>query len=112
MASVRRWKRGATSPAISDVLQDSDGTPLDLTGATVTFWMGPLSGTVVQLGTATITGATVTYSWGTADLDTPGLNGAYWQIVYSGGAIEKMPAGGTIPGEPDFLLVRVTDDLG
>jgi hypothetical protein len=108
--SVRRWKRGSTSPAISDVLEDASGAQLNLSGATVTFWMGPMSGTATMRGTAAVSGGTVTYAWGTADLAETGLYGAYWRVAYSGGAIEKLPQGGAIPGAPDVLLVRVTDD--
>ncbi len=112
---VRKWKAGATSPAIQDTLLDADGNAIDLTGATVTFVMGPVaSGSASVQGAASIVSASsgiVSYAWGTADLATPGLYYAYWQVQYSGGAVEKLPQGGAFAGDPESLLIRVTPDL-
>ncbi len=113
MANVRRWKRGSTAPAIADQLLDAAGDPINLSGVTVKFVMGPVAGTAT-VHSATVVGAAtgnVQYSWGTADLAVAGLYAAYWRLEYNGGAIEKLPQGGEYPGDPDYMLIRVTDDL-
>lgn len=115
MSTVRKWKQGSTAPAIADQLLDAAGDPIDLTGSSVRFLMGNVaSASAVIAGSAQVTGATtgnVQYAWGTADLNTPGLYYAYWEITYSGGAIEKLPQGGAYSAEPDYLLVRITPGL-
>jgi hypothetical protein len=110
--TIRRWKRGSTVPAIADRLLDSTGTPINLTGSTVLFMFGSVvSGSASVLGTAQVAGGTmgdVSYAWGTADLANPGLYYAGWQVRYGTGGTEIFPQGGTIPGDPDWRLVRVT----
>jgi hypothetical protein len=111
-STIRRWKRGSTVPAIADRLLDAVGNPINLTGATVMFMFGSVSaGSASVHGTAQITVATtgdVAWAWGTGDLAVPGLYYAGWQIRYQAGGTETLPQGGTIPGEPDWRLVRVT----
>jgi len=112
-STIRRWKRGSTVPAIADRLLDATNAPLNLTGATVLFMFGSVvSGSASVLGTAQITSATtgdVRYAWGTADLANPGLYYAGWQVRYAGTlGVETLPQGGTINGEPDWRLIRVT----
>ncbi|HEU4864649.1 MAG TPA: hypothetical protein VFT76_00250 [Actinomycetota bacterium] len=112
--TIRRWKRGSTVPAIADVLLDNSGAPLNLAGSTVLFRFGAVvSGSATIRGTATLPGGggggTVSYAWGTADLGTAGLFYAGWEVRYGAGGTEIFPSGGTIPGEPDWRLVRVTE---
>lgn len=104
-------KTGDTSSSIYSTLQNSGGTPVDLTGATVLWKLAPLAGgTLTVAGTATIiqSGSTavgeVQYPWGTA-VATAGRYLGEWEVTYSGGAIQSFPNDG-------YVVVDVVGDLG
>lgn len=106
------YKQNDTTPpyivALKSVTDDVEAT-VDLTLATsAKFLMREAGGAVKVNGTATISDAAngeVTYTWGTADLDTAGVYDAEVQVTWTGGAIETFPNGG-------YNRIRVVDDIG
>ena len=107
MASTFNIKRNDTSPIIAGTCKDSDGTAIDITGATIRFHLINAAGTTVVDAAGAIvsaTAGTVSYTWQTADTTTSGNHTAEFEVTYSGGAIETFPNRGFIP-------VRIYDDL-
>jgi hypothetical protein len=111
MAVTYYVKRGDTSPAVTDTLEDSSGTAVNLTSATVKFAMTTFTGTVIVNGTATgpnggaldNTGQ-VQYQWVSADTASAGQYWAEWQVTFSNGQIETWP-------NNDQAIVNITPDL-
>lgn len=101
-------KRNDTSPAIERTLQDSAGTAINLTGATVRFHMSDNAGVVKVDAAATITGdptlGVVQYDWLAADTDTAAVYSAEFEVTYADSSIESFP-------NNDYITVRVTEDL-
>lgn len=74
-------------PILTATLTYDDGTPIDLTGATVKFQMRlPGSSTLKVDSAAVVVGAAtlgqVSYTWVAADTDTPGLYVAWFSAVF------------------------------
>lgn len=92
--------QGDTAPAISSQLTQN-GTPVNLTGATVQFRMALAQAKVTVVNrAATITNANtgmVSYTWQAADTATPGNYVFQWVVTYSDGTIESFPNGDTKP---------------
>lgn len=88
-----------TQPSISATLT-SNGSAVDLTGATVTFEMvGLPSGRPIVTGAAVIVddaGGQVRYDWGSTDLAVAGSYSARWKIEFSDGTIEHSDPANTI----------------
>jgi hypothetical protein len=97
---------GSTTP--DTFLEKGNGTPVNLTGATVKFIMREIgAGSAKVNAAATVVDAAtgqVRYSWTTNDLDTPSSYQAEWEVTYSGGAKETFPADG-------YIYVVIRDDL-
>lgn len=103
------YKQGDRLPPLDVVLEESDGTPVDLTGSTVKFLMRALGGTIAKvdaaasvIGSATL--GQVRYEWGASDLDTAGVFEAEFEATSAG---KKR----TFPTKK-YLYVNVTDDVG
>lgn len=99
-------KQGDLEPAIEANLQYADGTPVDVTGKTVTFkWRNrDDDAAAIQTGTATVVdGPTghVKYDWQTGETDTPGPFYAEWDVVISGARTLTFPNNGFL----EFLVV-------
>lgn len=100
--SIFHIKRNDTSPSIEAVLSDSNG-PVNLTGATVNFYMANLVS-----GAATITDAAageVRYDWQAGDTTKLGYHLAEWEVVYADGKKETFPNDG-------YSTIKITADLG
>ena len=85
--SLTIWK-GNTLPLLTDTLS-VDGSPFNLTGATVTFSMRPTDAATLKINgaTATVTDApngAVSYAWASTDVDTVGNFYAWWTYNYLG----------------------------
>lgn len=108
---IHRRKKGDRAPALTLQALDLAGDPLDLTGATSPVFLMRLLGAsanTVDRATATVVDAStgvVSYSFGAADVDTPGTYRAEFEVTLSG-----LPL--TIPGDDQELHVVITDDLG
>lgn len=101
-------KRGDTFPAITGALTYSDGTIVNLTGASVQIVMRSQTGSQPKVSkTATIVspiGGTVSYSWTTQDTDTAGEYDVEWIVTYFGGAVQRFPTNG-------YVTVSIEEDL-
>lgn len=102
-------KRGDDSPAITSTLYDAAGDPVNLTGATVRFFMskrGSDSTTVAGNGEIADdeTTGVVSYEWQEGDTDDPGDYEAEWEVTFAGGAKQTFPNSG-------FVRVRILRDL-
>jgi len=83
---------------IEDVLRDSKGIVVDLTGATVRY-QARLPGLALSSGidqvaavVAPATNGRVRLTVVAADTDTPGDLIEQWKVTFGGGAIERFPA--------------------
>lgn len=92
--------QGDTAPALTAQLTQN-GTPVNLTGATVEFRMAPHgTKTTTVDGTATLTDATngkVSYPWKASDTATPGDYDFMFVVTFSDGSKESFPNGSTKP---------------
>lgn len=98
-----RIKRNDTSPAIKRKLLDSDGNVINLTGASVRFYMSDK-----VAADATILNAIegiVSYDWQDGDTDTSGVHNAEFEVVYADGTKE------TFPNDSNIIVV-IASDLG
>ncbi len=93
-------------PSIAATLKNADGTPIDLTGATVKFQMNSAAGTNKINSSATVVSAvagTVQYDWGATDTDTVGDYVACWEITFS--STKKL----TCPNGSNYSITIVAD---
>ena len=100
-------KQNDTLPSINATIKDDNSTVIDLTGATVKFFMNDSTGTNKVDGTGELVVAasgTVKYDWVTGDLDTVGIYSAEFQITFIGGTILTAPSSG-------YITIVVGDDL-
>jgi hypothetical protein len=83
---------------IEDVLRDSKGAVVDLTGATVRYQARipgqPISAGIDQLATIPppAQNGRIQYALVAADTDTPGDLIEQWKVTFGGGGIERFPA--------------------
>jgi hypothetical protein len=84
---------------IEDILRDSKGVTVDLTGVTEVRYQARLPGSVISAGidqAATIvapsTGGRVRRTLAAGDTDTPGDLIEQWKVTFGTGAIERFPA--------------------
>ena len=103
-------KRGDTLPALTGTLTYSDGSAVNLTGASVQIIMRSQAGSVPKVNaTATIvnpTSGTVSYAWNTNGQDT-NVAGEYdieWVVTFSGGAKQTFPTNG-------YVTCSIEEDL-
>lgn len=103
-------KAGDTEPAFAQQLNYSDGSAVDLTGASVKLLMRSLSSTQP----ATLTGSTVVkspassgivvYTPSAADTSAPGSYIANWVVVFGGGQTMSFPTDG-------YLSIEIEESL-
>lgn len=87
-------KQNDTSPTISVVLKGANGSPIDLTGATVVFKMGKSSGLLKVNETLVLSSPSsgrVTYDWAEGDTDTSGTYFGEFEVTYYNGKKETFP---------------------
>lgn len=109
-------KTGDSASHVFATLEDANGDPVDIQGASVMFKMGPLSGGTLtvaglavndQNGAGTVDGSTgnVQYRWGgTSAIPSADWYRAEWEVTYSNGSVQSFPNDG-------FMLVAVRSDL-
>lgn len=102
-------KRNDLLPPITATLTYSDGTPVDVTGATVRFFMSALTGGTAKVsGAATIVSGTdgeVQYAWAGTDTDTAGDYMAEWEVKFPSTKRLTFPNNG-------YLAIQILPDLG
>ncbi len=89
---------GDTKPPLAATIARVNGTPVDLTGATVQLVYWPVSGGAPVYRSMTITDAPngkVTYQWIADDTATAGRFRFYVKITFAGGAPLSAPSGTT-----------------
>jgi hypothetical protein len=94
-------KQGDTSPSLTDTLTYSDGTTVNLTGASVNIVVRQLTSNSVSFNkSATVTSATapatVSYTFTAADTTAAGQYVANWIVVFAGGAQMTFPTIGEL----------------
>lgn len=105
-------KQGDLLPAITAVLTDAAGQPVDLSGLSVKFIMRQIYADTNKINAAAIVDADqvtnkgkVSYTWQGTDTDTAGVYWAEWQVMFSGSKPETFPNDGQ-------MVVRVEGQLG
>jgi hypothetical protein len=98
-------KQHDTAPALRAVITD-DGTPVDLTPATIKV-IGKRNGTVVfsRAATTKTNLGVVTMLWGPTDTALPGLIAIEFEATWVDGTVQSYPPNG-------YLCVLVDPDLG
>ena len=100
-------KQNDTKPDIQVTVNDDQGTAIDVSNATIKFFMNDLTGTNKVDGTGAIVTAAsgiIKYVWVTSDLDTVGVYNAEFQITFIDGSILTAPSSG-------YITIVVGDDL-
>lgn len=105
-------KRNDTSPSIQITCQDSNGTAVDVTGASVQFHMrlaGSADGATLKVDAAgsVVSGSsgTVKYDWSASDTNTAGEYECEFEITFGDGTVETFPSSG-------YDRVIIDEDLG
>ena len=104
-------KKGDLLPVITATLKDANGAAVSLTG-TAKFIMRRVGATAAKVNAAAaIDGdqvnnkGKVSYTWAGTDTDTAGVYEAEWEVTFTGGKKQTFP-------NPEYLVIRITDDLG
>ena len=94
-------KQGDTLPVLTATATNEDGSPLDVTGATITFRMRgkAVSGFVIESTADIIDAAAGVLQWAdwtTTQTAEPGVYFADFLVVFSGGGRQTVPTKGSI----------------
>lgn len=109
MAADFTIKAGDSQPVLTDTLTYSDGTAVDLTGATLAFVMRAQTAAspLTLTGLAEITGASsgaVSYTFTAADSGGAGNYMANWAVTFPDGSLMTFPTIG-------YLSIRVEENI-
>lgn len=91
-------KQGDTQPPLEADLQDGDGNPINLQGASVTLCLGRHLRAPVDIIDAAE--GRVRYEWQPGDTDYPGEWNAEFVVTFAGGEAQRVPSDG-------FIRVRI-----
>jgi hypothetical protein len=100
-------KRGDTRHAIRAILKDSSGSPVNLTGCTVTFCMAPLGRSAVvsrEVDIHDTAGGEVWVVFAPGETDISGVYRAEFRVTYPDGRKETFPNSG-------YLAIQILDNL-
>lgn len=93
MSEHLRWFVGNRLPSITENIVYADGTPVDLTGATVKFQMRKFGTSTLKVDAlaqvVTPAQGIVRYDWAAVDVDTAGDYLVWWQVT-AGGKTQDM----------------------
>ncbi len=99
-------RKGSLQPHYSASVTDGNGNAIDLSGAAVFFQMrDPMTDTVVTSASASVDSATlgtVRYPWAAADVSTPGIYKATFEVYSLAGGLIRVPR---LPDEEAFVIV-------
>lgn len=87
-------KQYDTSPSLKTTLVDSDGLPINLTGASADFIMKDFNNGIVlntPMDIVTPLGGVIQYDWAVGDTDVPGTYYIEFKVTYNNGAVETFP---------------------
>lgn len=97
-----------TSPPIRGDCLSGTGQPVDVTGATVKFYMRELESDVLTVdGSGSVVdgqAGTIGYAWAPGDTSSPGVYLAEFEVTYPGGDVETFPS--------QQIPVRIRSELG
>ena len=100
-------KKGDTNHVLTTKLC-RDGSVIDLTGATVKFYMSLHGESVLTVdadcNVSDAENGEVEYTWIAADVDTAGLFEGEFVVTFSSGKIETFP-------NDQFLFIEIVEDL-
>ena len=108
MATVKLKTNDTYPPVQAKVKSEVTSDPISLTGATITFHMKSVSGTVVVSESATITNASdgeFEYNWAAADTANAGHYYAEFEITLTGGEVFSVPTG------EEYIDIIIGDDI-
>lgn len=101
-------KQNDTAPSIRATLENGNGDPINLTGATVRFHMRVLGANNTKVdAAATVISASagiVQYNWIAADTNTIGTYTAEFEVTYADNTVETFP-------NNTYIRVEITDDI-
>jgi len=101
-------KKNDTSPAMLATLQGANGVAINLTGASVRFYMRPVGGGQATVNEAAVIMAAesglVRYDWVNGSTGTVGSFQSEFELTYPDGAVETFPNNG-------YIRVEIIDDI-
>ena len=100
-------KRGDTRHALKAILKNAQGSPVDLTGCTVTFRMASLWQSVLvdrEVDIHDAIAGEVWVVWSPGETDVSGVYRAEFQVVYGDGRRETFPNNG-------YINIKILTDL-
>lgn len=88
MPNLLTWAVGSRNPSITENIT-VNGSPKDLTGATVTFKMRPIGSSTLKVNQPAVVvgdpvGGNVRYDWAAADVDTASPMLVWWEVLLGG----------------------------
>jgi|SRR5271157_1630789 len=94
--SLQQMVYGDLLPIIQATLQNSDGSVVNLTGASVVFLLTQAGQTLIQKPAAIVNAAqgTVSYTWTAGDTNQVGLCQASFLVTFTGGSTQTFPLSG------------------
>jgi len=102
-------KQNDTSPSLGAQLLDGSKQAIDLSNATVRFYMKIAGGSTIAVdGPAVVTNGTegrVSYEWVTGDTQTAANYQGEFEVTYQNGTVETFPNNG-------YITVRVLPEIG
>lgn len=108
MGTIFTIKENDLQPWLRATLVQADGTPIDLTGATVRFVMQQQDAPTLKVDAGAVivdaTKGVVEYRWAIGDTDTPGNYRAEFKVILPGSRL-------TVPNA-EYITVRVEKGLG
>ena len=100
-------KRGDTRHALKAILKDSSGSPVDLTGCAVSFYMAPLGRPPTisrQVDVHDAEGGEVWVVFAPGETDISGVYRAEFRVTYGDGRRETFPNDG-------YISIQILSDL-
>lgn len=102
-------KQNDTSPSLGVQLLDGSKEVIDLSGASVNFYMKIAGSTTIAVNNAAVVKngpeGRVEYEWSTGDTQTAANYQGEFQVTYPNGSVETFPNNG-------YITIRVLPEIG